>query len=141
MTLEAGQSAAIWFARAAAGFYALAIGAILTKRSARGLWTAGLGLYLAHVAFAFTFFYGWSHAVALRETARLTRDLFGVDWGGGLYLNYLFTLVWTADCAWWWLSPKTYASRSRAAGAAIHLFLAFMQVNASLVVWLIRALR
>lgn len=106
---------------------------------ALNLWTAGVAIYLAHVILAFTYFYQWSHAVAYRETARLTNDLFGVDWGGGIYLNYIFTAVWLADCAWWRSAPDAYGNRSRLWHVTIHGFLAFMFVNASVVVWAIRA--
>src|SRR5882762_2048787 len=95
-----------WTVRGALALYALAITVRLAaparRAEARFLWTAGCLLFLAHVAAAFHFFHGWSHAHAYRETARQTRELFGIDWGGGLYLNYLFTLAWAADAAYWW---------------------------------------
>lgn len=31
-----------------------------------------------------------------QETAQLTAEVFGVNWGGGLYFNYVFTAVWVA---------------------------------------------
>lgn len=111
------------------------------NRAARALWTTALLAYLVHVVLSFNYFYGWSHAIAYRETARQTRDLFGVDWGGGIYLNYLFTAVWIADCAWWWNAPERYGRRASWIRTPVHVFLAFMFVNASLVVWAIRAYR
>lgn len=110
-------------------------------RTARLVWTAALVLYLLHVAAAFHFQYGWSHAIALRETARQTRELFGVDSGSGLYLNYLFTAIWISDCLWWWLLPMGYAARPIAVSAVIQGFMGFMFVNATVVVWMIRAMR
>ena len=96
--------------------------------------TAGLVTYLLHVGFAFQFFYGWSHSTAYRETARQTEELFGVHWGGGLYLNYLFTILWSADCALSW-APSFSRRRLR---VVIHAFLAFMVLNATVVVWVLR---
>ena len=54
-----------------------------------------------HVAAAFHYYYEWSHAVGLAETARQTEELTGMASGSGLYLNYLFTLVWLADGIYW----------------------------------------
>jgi hypothetical protein len=107
-------------------------------RQARVLWTIGLIVYLIHVVCAFTYFYDWSHEVAYRETARQTASLFGVDWGGGLYLNYLFTLVWSADCLWWWSDEASYRLRSRWSAVSTHAFLAFMFLNATIVVWVLK---
>ncbi|HYP15237.1 MAG TPA: hypothetical protein VEQ63_15010 [Bryobacteraceae bacterium] len=111
------------------------------RRPARLAWTAGLGLYLIHVCFAFQYFYSWSHQVAYEQTARQTAALFGVNWGGGLYLNYAFTAIWLADCLWWWLGNSSYIRRPSAVSAGVHVFLAFMFVNATIVVWVIRAFR
>ena len=59
----------------------------------------GVVLLLAHFALAFHLRYGWSQAAAVRETARQTAETFGLDWGGGVFVNYLFAIVWTID-AW-----------------------------------------
>jgi hypothetical protein len=138
--MDFGQAATIWLARASAAAWLLSV--LNWRRPwARAAWTGALALYLLHVVLAFACFYQWSHAVALRETARQTRELFGVDSGSGLYLNYLLTLVWTLDAAWWWRNPAGYRSRPRALTISVHAFLAFMFVNASLVVWWIKAFR
>lgn len=143
MPVELGQTATIWLARGAVALYLVALGLLFARKTmaSRMFWTAGLAVYLIHVGFAFTYFYGWSHSVAFRETARQTADLFGVNWGGGIYLNYLFTAIWIADCAWWWTDFHGYARRPAAIRSAIHGFLAFMFVNASVVVWAVRAWR
>src|ERR1051325_8264454 len=91
---------------------------------ARFAWTLGLSAYLLHVWCAFEYFYRWSHAVAYRETARQTAELYGIRWGGGLYLNYLFTGVWLADCAVSWLKPERWRRRSNWF-VIMHAFLAF----------------
>lgn len=134
--MDTGQHATIWLARASAALYLAAL-----PRRSRGLWTAALIVYVLHVIFAFQFFYGWSHTFALAETARQTKELFLVDSGAGLYLNYAFTVLWIADCLWWWYDPSGYVHRSKTVDRAIHAFLAFMFLNATVVVWILRAIR
>jgi len=102
-------------------------------RVARGLWSAGALAYLAHVVSAFYFVHGWSHQAAVVETARQTRELFGMDTGVGIWFNYLFTAVWGADVAWWWLDPNGYVRRPTPVSAGVHAFLAFMFFNGAVV--------
>jgi len=87
----AGELLTRWTVRAALILYALTFALRLAapkrRREARLLWTTVCVLFLAHVAAAFQFFHAWGHAHAYRETARQTRELFGLDWGGGLYFN------------------------------------------------------
>jgi len=64
---------------------------------ARRAWTFGCAFFLAHVIYAFASYHHWSHAAAYRETARQTAALTGWDWGGGIFINYLFGLAWLTD--------------------------------------------
>ena len=74
-------------------------------------WAVGWLLMVVHVALAFQVRHGWSHAAAAEHVARRTAADVGVASSGGLWLNYLFLLLWTADvCGWlparsrpWWL--------------------------------------
>jgi hypothetical protein len=120
-----------WTIRLATLLYVAAAATMIAggARRARTPWTAACLLYVAHVASAFHFVHEWSHASAYRETARQTAELIGFDWGGGLYWNYLFTLVWTADAAWWWIDGTSYERRPRWVTAAVHGFVGFMFVN------------
>jgi len=138
--MDPGELSIRWTIRAALGLYALALaGRLLGKRypfwlgPARWAWTLGCALYLAHVGCAFQFQHGWSHAAAYRETARRTEELFGLAWGGGLYLNYLFTAVWVSDVLWWWLARTSYETRSRWLEGMLQGFLAFMAFNGAVV--------
>jgi hypothetical protein len=72
------------------------------RRLAQVAWSLGCLFYLAHVACAFQFYHGWSHAAACQHTAERTAELTGWNWGGGIYFNYVFTLVWLADALVWW---------------------------------------
>jgi hypothetical protein len=44
--------------------------------------------YLAHLAAAFHFAHGWSHAQAYEHTALRAWEVTGWRWGGGVYVNY-----------------------------------------------------
>jgi hypothetical protein len=100
---------------------------------ARWLWTAACGMLWIHVACAFQFQHHWSHAEAYAHTARQTAACTGLDWGGGLYFNYLLMLVWAFDAAWWWVRPRSYHDRPALFGRLVGGFAAFMVFNATVV--------
>ena len=104
-----------------------------TSVAGRWLLTFGWGLYMAHVLLAFNVHYDWSHATAYGETAALTEALTGWRWGGGLYVNYLFSTVWGVELCWWWLSPKRYGNRARGLELAVRGLFLFMIVNGAVV--------
>jgi hypothetical protein len=108
-------------------------GGCIGLRAARLVWTGGFAAYLVHVACAFHFYHGWSHRAAYEATARQSAEVVGLAWGGGLYANYAFTLVWGADVAWWWAAPAHYRQRPRIVEWAVQAFLAFIVVNATVV--------
>lgn len=130
-----GQDIILWSIRAACTCYLLALIALRVARrdAARLLWTAGCALYLVHVWSAFEFKHAWSHAKALEDTARQTADMFGVNWGGGVWFNYLFTLLWCADVFWWWRNRSAYQRRARWLDGVVHGYLAFMFLNGAVV--------
>lgn len=117
------MEATLWTVRLAALCYAAALWLRLRGKAAlaRRLWVAGFVLYAAHVFSAFQWIHDWSHGRAYEETARQTKALFGMDWGGGLYFNYAFTLLWLADVIWNW--------QDRRLRSAVDGFLFFMFVN------------
>jgi hypothetical protein len=118
-------------------FYTIA-GAVLCWAFAeafasRVFWTGGALLALVHSAAAFVWFYGGSHETARVETTRQTAALTGVDFSGGIYLNYLFLLVWLGDAAWSWIAPASYRVRPRAVALAVRGFIFFIIVNGAVV--------
>jgi len=119
----------MWLADAATALYVAAVAWRLLRhdRLARVAWTAGCTIFLVHVAFAFQFYHHWSHVEAYRATAQQTKQLFGIDAGFGLYFNYAFAIVWVADVVWWGRPRASWIS------TMIHLFLAFMFFNATVV--------
>jgi hypothetical protein len=130
-----------WSVRAALALYVFALLSWPTgepggrrARLSRWLWTVGCAAMLAHVALAFHFAHGWSHGVAWRETARQTYEVVGWRWGGGLWANYAFAALWTADVAWWWLAGRSPRRlQPRAWTVAINSFMAFISFNATVV--------
>jgi hypothetical protein len=125
----------LWSIRLACVAYVCALAFLITgaRERFRIVWTAGLLLSAVHIAAAFAFHHNWSHENAWEDTARQTAELFGFYWGGGLYFNYLFAVVWTIDVGWLWLDRDSYLSRPRFVAVAIHSFLAFMFFNGTVV--------
>ena len=123
---------ALYFAGAAA--YALSRGRRRWDSFARLSWTAACAALLAHVACAFHGYHGWSHAAAYRDTARQTAEVFGLDWGGGLWVNYALAALWVADVCWWWAGGlRAYRRRPWPLVAAWHAFLLFIVFNGAVV--------
>jgi len=96
-------------------------------------WAVGWLLCLIHVLLAFHFAHHWSHAAAVAATARQTAEAVGLDWGGGVWVNYAFLAVWGGDAAWRSLAPRRYWMRSRVLHWTIVGFLAFIVFNATIV--------
>ena len=68
---------------------------------ARALSAAGLVLALVHTVLAFDVFHQWSHTDAVLSTAQQTQEVFGIRFGAGVYVNYLFFAVWLLDLVLW----------------------------------------
>ncbi|MFT7643448.1 MAG: hypothetical protein ACI9G1_005213 [Pirellulaceae bacterium] len=132
-----------WTIRIAMLLYALTIcGQLATVRlpatsnswrTSRWLWTLGSLVFLSHVIAAFHFHHHWNHAHAIAETAEETRATIGWAFGEGIYFSYLFTLLWLADVAWWWLSAISYRSRPLWISLTIHIYLFFIAINGTVV--------
>jgi len=99
----------------------------------RRVWTIGFVLYALHVYCAFEFVHDWSHRSALRDTAEQTAAVTGLYWGGGLYVNYVFSLLWMFDVAAWWLLGPIFPYRRPAYRFGLHAVFGFMMFNATVV--------
>src|SRR5438270_391545 len=95
--------------------------------TSRLAWSAACLAYLVHVAAAFQYAHGWSHAAAYRHVESVSGH------GDGIFVSYLFTAVWSADVLWWWLRPGGYVRRPARVGWAIHGFMVFVILNATIV--------
>jgi hypothetical protein len=130
-----------WIMRGTAWFaFALYVAAEMIPRrdfpGARKMyrWLSSLGCaaLLAHIGCAFQYRHGWSHSAAYADTARQTAALTGWNWGGGIYLNYFFALVWFAEVVRLW-SNRTPELRR---GWRVHIvrgFFLFMFLNAAVI--------
>ena len=138
--MSVGEILIRWTARVAVVLYLLTlllrVGATPRHRwlpVARLAWTTGFGVLLFHVVCAFHYFHHWSHDAAYESVARQTAEVTGLVWGGGLYINYVFMVVWGFDVAWWWVTPQHYERRPNSIEWAIHGFMAFITLNATVV--------
>ena len=100
---------------------------------ARPVWTLGAAAYLAHVAAAFATHHAWSHTAAYAYTAARTDALLGLAWGGGLWVNYAFTVLWVGEALWWQMRPAGYARRAPPWKPAVRGAFLFMIVNGAVV--------
>jgi hypothetical protein len=109
-------------------YWALAV-VLMTRRdpSARLAWTLACAAYLVHVATAFEHAHHWSHAEAFQHVKKAG------GYGEGIFVSYLFTLIWTADVGWWWLAPESRECRARWMEWAMHGFMIFVIVNATVI--------
>ncbi|MDA0284731.1 MAG: hypothetical protein O3B13_15555 [Planctomycetota bacterium] len=128
----------LWLARGSMACYALAVlmAPSQQKSSARGfrnwraVWSAACVLLVVHVLAAFHFEHGWSHSAAWNHTSEQTARVTGIVWGGGLYFNYAFLILWIVDVAVLWRSnPQTTSLLRR----LTDLTCIFMVVNATVI--------
>ena len=114
--------------------FAIARGRAEFDRWTRIAWTIGCASLLAHFICAFHFFHAWSQTSAYNDTARQTAEVFGINWGGGLYINYAVAILWIADLVWWWFAGLTsYRRRPWLLTMIWHGFLVFIVFNATVV--------
>ena len=106
---------------------------VLGREGPRVMLTVGCLLYLAHVVAAFSSEHAWSHATAYASTARQTEALFGLDWGGGLYVNYAFSALWVSEVVWWWMASASYLHRERWKHITVRAVFLFMIANGAVV--------
>jgi hypothetical protein len=90
-------------------------------------YTAGCLIGIEHVALAFHLGHGWSHQAAFEHTERAS------GFGAGLYVNYLFLLLWVADVSWSWLSLDSYLHRPGWLKGLVMGFMGFIIFNAAVV--------
>ena len=103
-------------------------------RWVRVAWTTGCAAMVVHFICAFNFYHAWSHESAYVDTARQTAQVFRINWGGGLFINYALASLWTADVVWWWFAGlSSYRRRPWLLTLLWHSFLIFIIFNATVV--------
>ena len=70
--------------------FALARGRARWDSATRIAWTIAVVSLIAHFICAYQFYHHWSHQSAYLDTARQTEAVTGLNWGGGLFINYAF---------------------------------------------------
>ncbi len=100
---------------------------------ARPVWLLGALAYLGHVAAAFGIHHDWSHSAAYAHIATRTDALLGLDWGGGVWVNYAFTAIWIGEGLWWQLRPTHYEGRPRFWRLAVRTVFLFMIANGAVI--------
>jgi hypothetical protein len=109
-------------------YWAVALALMLDRNpSARIAWALACCAYLVHVAMAFEWAHHWSHAAAFQHV----KDASG--FGEGIFVSYLFTLVWCGDALWWWIAPASRETRPRWVEWLLHGFMVFIIFNATVV--------
>jgi hypothetical protein len=97
-------------------------------------WTIAVIALIAHFISAYQFYHHWSQRFAYLDTARQTEEVIGLNWGGGLFINYAFLLIWFVDVSWWWLRGlASYRTRPWPVIALWHGFVLFILFNATVV--------
>jgi hypothetical protein len=105
-------------------------------QAAKWAWRAsllGVLLCIVHIAIVMGLRHGWSHDAAVRDTARQTMEVFGAEFGAGVYVNYAFVMVWLAELGWWRTDPAGYARRGRLVVWLLRGFYFLILVNAAVI--------
>lgn len=97
------------------------------------LWSSGCLCYLVHVYAAFDQAHDWSHQSAWEHTADETARMTGWARGEGIWINYLFTLVWAADVIRILRAYRTRRVTHPKVDAVIQASFAFIVFNATVV--------
>lgn len=106
---------------------AVAHAATLQRRLDRLAWTLGCIAYLIHVSMAFEFAHHWSHTAAFEHVRQAG------GFGEGIYINYFFTIAWSADAAWRWIDSAGHEARPQWMRTTIHGFMLFVIVNGAII--------
>ena len=93
---------------------------------------AGLALCLAHITFAMGSVHDWSHEAAAQATAVQTESVYGWRWGGGLFVNYLFVVIWACD-AFFRTRPSGTLDDGAGVTWALRIFYGIVIFNAAVV--------
>ena len=106
------------------------------KRSARWPWLIsafGAVLLAMHIGLAMSLVHNWSHASTVAATAAQTEAIYGLKWGGGVFVNYLFLGVWIAELVAWRRTPAKYSGRSGAITWTVRAFFFVVIANGAIV--------
>ena len=100
---------------------------LLALKMARWFWVLGSAAFLVHVLTAFAEIHEWSHRAAFAHVEAAS------GFGAGIFVSYVFTLVWFVDACWWLFAEGTYRRRANSLNLVIHLFMAFIVFNGTVI--------
>ena len=138
MDTEPGRNLIVWTVRICVALYATAVWRHLFYSSPENpstktadlwyvrAWSLSWLLCVIHVLCAYHFEHHWNQSAALQHTADMTNRVVGINWPGGLYVNYIFLTYWGFDV---FRRLKSGGSSS----LAMHIIAAFMMFNATVV--------
>jgi hypothetical protein len=96
-------------------------------------WLVGAILSMCHSIGALATFHNSSQAEALESTAQQTEALLGIRVGAGLYVNYVFVVVWLTDAALRLVIPNKYLQFPKSYFYTVYGFLIFIAINGAIV--------
>jgi hypothetical protein len=102
-------------------------------RRVASIWFLGSLLALGHSIGSLLTFHHGSQADALASTAEQTRELLGFAFGVGLYVNYVFVLVWIIDASFRVIAPGRYGRLPAFYYWCVNCFLIFIAFNGAIV--------
>lgn len=131
-------AATIWFALTAfvagEGIRSLPVArSVAWQRWGARIFLAGALACAAHFVATMALHHGWSQAQAWEFTARETARIYGVSWGGGLVVNYVFLGVWLADAVYWLRHARDSSAGVPPARWALRAFYLLIIFNAAVV--------
>lgn len=96
-------------------------------------YAAGALLCAGHLVIAMAAVHLWSHASSVSATARQTLEVYGLNWGGGVWANYAFVALWVFE-AWRWRADRARRAPRRPVFVwAVRLFFLVIILNAAVV--------
>ena len=149
MSPDTGEYLILWTARASVACYVAALwcwlfAGVRQRRSDSAavgpadrvyilFWSGAWLLCVLHVVCAFQFRHHWVHSAALQHTAEMTERVVGINWGGGLYINYVFLICWGVSSVRSLRILGHPSLRRPVFETYMHGFAAFMMFNATAV--------
>lgn len=108
-------------------------GAKATSLTVSIAWFSGAICALCHSIGALFAFHEGSHEAAFKSTAKQTEDMLGFSFGIGLYVNYLFVLIWLLDALFRFIKPDVYSKLGAYFHWTVYGFLSFIAINGTVV--------
>ena len=98
-------------------------------------WAYAIGavILIAHMVIAMGVAHNWSHQSSVDATARQTYAVYGLNWGGGVFMNYVFAALWLIEAIRWQIRSATPTPRRAAIVWSIRIFYLVMILNAAVI--------